>query len=96
MTGEKVGSSGEAAISQAMNVKNCVLIGSNTGGRGTFGEILKYELPESKIVMIVPYKLFLGGPREGEGYTPHYWVDTENLLQETLKWLDNPETYTAI
>jgi len=94
--GEKVGSSGEAAVSQAMNIENCILIGSNTGGIGTFGDVLTYELPNSKIIIRLPYKLFLGGPREGEGYTPHFWVDTEELLQEVIKWLENPETYTAI
>ena len=96
LIGEKVASSGEAAVSQAMNTENCVLIGSNTGGVGTFGDVLTYELTNSKILVRLPYKLFLGGPREGEGYTPHFWVDTDNLLEETIRWLENPETYTAI
>ena len=96
LIGTQVGSSGEAAVSMATNVENCVLIGSNTGGRGTFGDVLSYELPMSGIIMRLPYKLFLGGPKEGEGYAPHYWVDTDDLLAETLRWLDDPDAYCAM
>ena len=96
LIGTQVGSSGEAAVSMTANVENCVLIGSNTGGIGTFGDVLSYVLPMSGIIMCLPYKLFLGGPKEGEGYAPDYWVDAEDLLAEMLRWLENSDTYCAL
>ena len=44
-----VGSSGEAAISYSKCLKNCILIGENSAGGGTFGDVCLYILSNSKI-----------------------------------------------
>ena len=95
LTSEHVGSSGEAAVSMAMNVKDLVIIGESTGGRGVFGDTLNYVLPHTGIVVTLPHKLFLSGAQEGIGFAPDYWLDAPDLLEETLRWLDAPEEYTA-
>ncbi len=95
LTSERVGSSAEAAVSMATNVPHCVRIGESTGGRGTFGETLHYELPHSRLVCCVPHKLFLSGAEEGIGYAPDYWLDTPALCEETIQWLKHPKTYQA-
>ncbi len=96
LVSDKVGSSGEAAVSMAKNVPGCVLVGQNTGGRGVFGETRPYELPHSRMVMVVPQKLFLGGAREGEGYAPDFWLDTVDVLGEIVRWLQSPAEYSAV
>ena len=95
LTSEEVGSSGEAAVSMSMNVKNLVIIGESTGGRGVFGDTLNYVLPHTGIVVTLPHKLFLSGAEEGIGFAPDFWLDAPDLLEETLRWLDAPENYSA-
>ena|GEM_PF-4687590 len=87
-------SSGECAIDYARNVKKCVTIGENTMGCGTFGETLTYELPHTKMTMQVASKIFLvENFKEGEGFLPDFWVDNADVKDETVRWLNNPETY---
>lgn len=88
-----VASSGESAVSYAKSVRNCVLIGENTMGCGNFGDVISYKLPYSGMIMTVPYKLFIGMFKEGEGFTPDLWVDKEDVAGEVLKWLSNKQTY---
>lgn len=85
----KVASSGESAVSYAKSVRNCVLIGENTMGCGNFGDVISYKLPHSGMVMTVPYKLFVGMFKEGEGFTPDLWVDNEDVTGEVVKWLSD-------
>lgn len=95
LTSEHVGSAGEAAVSMSMNVKNLVIIGESTGGRGVFGDTLNYVLPHTRIVVTLPHKLFLSGAQEGVGFAPDYWLDAPDLLEEVLRWLDATATYSA-
>lgn len=88
ITNDSVASSGENAINYALNsVKNCCIIGQNTAGIVTFGEIVMYRLPETNINVTVPHKIFLGGPVEGEGFTPELWLDSVNYMEEFVAWV---------
>ena len=81
-------SSGEDATTYAHNVRNCVTIGENTMGCGTFGEVLFYELPHTKMIMQVASKIFaVENFKEGEGYMPDYWVDNADVLGEVVRWI---------
>ncbi len=74
----------------ARSVPNCVVVGQNSSGASTFGDILSYQLPRSGIILHLPYKLFLEGINEGEGFEPDYWVDSSDVQGELLAWLKNP------
>ena len=81
-------SSGECAIDYAHNVKNCVTIGENTMGCGTFGEVLSYQLPHTQMIICVASKIFLvENFKEGEGFLPDYWVDSTDVLGEVVRWI---------
>ena len=83
----KTGSSAENAIGYAKCVKNNILIGENSCGVGLFGERQDFLLKNSLIVFGIPCKIFLSESKEGEGYTPDYWVDSADLIRTVTKWL---------
>ena len=83
------GSSAENAIGYAKSVRNHLLIGENSGGIGLFGEVQSYILRHSMIRLGIPCKIFLNGVKEGEGYTPDYWVDSPNLVGAVAQWIRN-------
>ncbi len=89
-----VASSGEAAISYSKCLKNSILIGENSAGIGTFGEVYFYILPNSKIRFQLPGKLFLMKDfYEGIGFIPDYWLDSNTPINEIINWIKNPEEY---
>jgi hypothetical protein len=89
-----VASSGELTTSQAKSVPNHLIVGENTAGIGTFGEVRTYVLPHSKIILNLPSKLFLEpGIREGRGYLPDFWLDTSEPVKELAKWIRYPQEY---
>ncbi|MHB1485151.1 MAG: S41 family peptidase [Saccharofermentanales bacterium] len=94
LTNSQIASSGESAVSFAKSIKNTILIGENTRGCGNFGDTLSFRLPHTNMIMVVPHKLFLGMFREGEGFTPDFWVDNEDVQGEVIKWLSDPNAYT--
>ena len=89
-----VASSGEALLDYSKSIPGAVLIGENSGGVGTFGEVRQYWLPNSRISLSLPCKLFLSpGFDEGVGYIPDYWLDSVEPVSEIAKWLNNPDSY---
>ena len=84
-------SSGESAILYARSCKNLLLIGENTMGCNTFGNVASYELPNSRIVCRIPNVVNLCADpedcKEGYGFAPDYWVDSEDVEGEVLHWL---------
>lgn len=89
-----VASSGEALLDYSKSVPGAVIVGENTAGIGTFGEVRHYWLPNSHISLLLPCKLFLApGFEEGVGYIPDYWLDSPEPVIEIAAWLNNPDTY---
>ncbi len=90
----RVGSSGEALIDYSKSVPGSIIIGENSAGVGTFGEVHSYGLPNSLIRMRLASKLFImPGFEEGTGYLPDYWLDSSEPVKEVVDWLNNPVTY---
>ncbi|MCL1827007.1 MAG: S41 family peptidase, partial [Candidatus Cloacimonetes bacterium] len=87
LIGTRTASSGEAALSMLKNVKNVVKIGTNTGGACTVGNVITYSLPHSKTRLVIPCQLYLDGTEEGVGHLPDFWMDSNDLLEEVIKWL---------
>jgi len=89
-----VASSGEGTVGHSKAVKDLLLIGENSAGIGTFGEIRYYLLPNSQISLSLPSKIFLEpGVLEGKGFLPDLWLDTSDPLAELVRWLHDPEGY---
>ena len=84
-------SSGESAVLYARSCRNLILIGENTMGCNTFGNVAGYELPHSHIVCRIPNTINLcQNPDdciEGHGFTPDYWVDSDDVESEVIKWI---------
>ncbi len=89
-----VGSSGEAAVAYSYSVKNSLRIGENTAGAGTFGNVYIYYLPNSLIrLWLASAVIFTPGLVEGKGFMPDYWLDTDNPIDEIVRWLNTPDKY---
>lgn len=91
LVNSETASSGESAVLYARSCKNLLLIGENTMGCNTFGNVASYELPHSRIVCRIPNVINLcpdpNDCLEGRGFAPDYWVDSEDVEGEVLKWL---------
>lgn len=86
-------SSGETAVMYARSVRDFILIGENTMGCNTFGNVRGYTLKNSGILCRVPNVINLcENPeecKEGYGFEPDYWVDSKNVEAEVIKWLSH-------
>jgi hypothetical protein len=84
-------SAGESAILYAKSCKDFILIGENTMGCNTFGNVASYELTNSHIVCRIPNTVNLCADSddciEGHGFTPDYWVDSDDVEGEVIKWI---------
>ena len=81
-------SAGEALVSITNNVTNVIKVGTNTMGCGEFGESASYVLPQSHVTIHLPYKVFyMEGFHEGIGFSPDYWLDTDNIIEIFNNWL---------
>ena len=60
-------------------------------GCNTFGNVAGYELVHSHIVCRIPNTVNLcANPddcMEGYGFTPDYWVDSDDVEGEVIKWI---------
>lgn len=87
-------SSAEMGIALAKRVKNRVLIGENSAGINTFGNVRSYQLKNSKININLPYCIYyFDGLADGIGFMPDLWLDSDNPVMETAKWIGNEENY---
>lgn len=84
-------SSGETAILYAKSLKHFILIGENSMGCNTFGNVASYSLKHSKITARIPNTLNLctnpDDCAEGKGFTPDFWVDSTDVQGEALAWI---------
>ncbi len=82
---DDVVSSGEWAVSTIKRVPRAVLYGCNTAGVCTFGDVTFYRLPNSRIILGCPYKIFDIGAKETIGFEPDYWIDDEDPVSVVLE-----------
>jgi hypothetical protein len=76
-------SSGEGFISYLHQVENVVLVGENSGGALTYGQMSHHRLPNSKILVGLPTSLNVFVDleyREEKGFFPDLWVPAEDAL----------------
>jgi hypothetical protein len=76
-------SAGEGFISYLHQVENVVLVGENSGGALTYGQMSHHRLPNSKLLVGLPTSLnvFIDLEyREEKGFFPDLWVPAEDAL----------------
>ena len=93
----KVGSAAINATAFTKSIANSIIIGENTSGGFTFGEVIYYNLKNSKLKLKLPIKIVINKDFNYEqGFLPDYWLDSNDPEMEISKWLNNPETYQFI
>jgi thiol-disulfide isomerase/thioredoxin len=83
-----VASSGETFTTLASQIHGAVLLGENTAGFITYGNVATIVLPNSRLQLACgPTKFILAGRpgRERFGVFPDYWLDTEDPVQAILE-----------
>jgi len=76
-------SSGEGFISYLHQVENVVLVGENSGGALTYGQMSHHRLPNSKMLVGLPTSLNVFVDleyREEKGFFPDLWVPAGEAL----------------
>jgi hypothetical protein len=76
-------SSGEGFISYLHQVENVVLVGENSGGALTYGQMSHHRLPNSKMLVGLPTSLNVFVDleyREEKGFFPDLWVPSGEAL----------------
>jgi len=76
-------SSGEGFISYLHQVENVVLVGENSGGALTYGQMSHHRLPNSQMLVALPTSLNVFVDleyREEKGFFPDLWVPAEDAL----------------
>jgi len=83
-----VASAGEGFVSFLKDqVSNVVLVGENTRGALTFGQLTAHRLPHSKLLAYLPIKLNVPLDlefREAVGFRPDYWVPAPDALNHAV------------
>lgn len=83
------GSSAEMGVSSSYYVKNAIRVGSASAGCGTFGNVIMFQLPHSKILFCFGHRLFYHEKfEEGKGFLPDYWIDEADpvrVVEEYIK-----------
>lgn len=85
-----VASSGESFATIAMEMAGAVLLGENTAGFGTYGNVNQhFELPHSLLQVRYGYTKFVNAGRafrEGAGFFPDYWLDTDDPVSAVAEY----------
>jgi hypothetical protein len=93
----KVGSAAINATAFTKSIANSTIIGENTSGGFTFGEVIFYQLKNSKLKLKLPTKIVINKDFNYEqGFLPDYWLDSNDPEMEISNWLNNPENYQFI
>ncbi len=85
-------SAGESFVRFLKQVENVIIIGSNTSGASTVGNVGTFFLPHSAIPIQMGVSLFLEldlSMREGIGIEPDIWVDPRGSLDLAIKFANN-------
>jgi len=84
VTDQAIASAGEGVLSYLQRqVENVVVVGENTLGALTFGQVSFHQLPHSKLRVVLPIKLNVAVDmvwREERGFLPDLWVPAEEAL----------------
>lgn len=93
------GSSAEETVIFAKHLfgDNVILVGENSSGCMSYGNIVYYRLNESKIAIQASYSDFTGCMNgldswhgEGKGFFPDVWTERSNLLDTLRILIDDP------
>ena len=87
VTNNLVASAGEGMVLRSSQVENVLVVGENTRGCLTFGNISLHQLPHSKIKVWMPinFGVFLDQEfREGIGLAPDLWVPAEDAVNSSI------------
>jgi hypothetical protein len=82
-----VASAGEGFIMRASQAENVVLVGENSMGALTFGNISTHQLPHSRLKVSLPinFNLYLDMEfREGKGISPDLWVPAADAVNHAV------------
>ena len=85
-------SAGESFVRFLKQVENVIIIGSNTSGVSTVGNVGTFFLPTSAIPIQMGVSIFLGLDleiREGIGIEPDIWVDPRGSVELAVKFANN-------
>ncbi|NUN08443.1 MAG: hypothetical protein HUU54_04630 [Ignavibacteriaceae bacterium] len=94
LTNRRILSAGEGMIGASQSVKNRIIIGENTGGVAQFSDLCEFYLPNSKFILRLPRQfLIIPALEECLGYIPDYWLDTNQPVEEVMRWLENRNSY---
>jgi hypothetical protein len=80
---DQVASAGEGFAMRLSQAENVVIVGENSMGALTFGNISTHQLPNSKVMVWLPINLNLFTDletREGVGITPDLWVPAADAV----------------
>lgn len=87
-----VASAGESFVKYLQQLSNVIFIGSNTAGLINFGNMGMCNLPYSKLEIFLCKTISLESDfkfKEGRGYLPDFWVNPEDALAISLKFINN-------
>jgi len=98
ITNGLVASAGEGFVMRVTQAENVVVVGENTMGALTFGNISLHRLPNSGIDVWLPINFGLfpdGVMREEKGLEPDYWVPAADALNCAVAAVRNGTIATA-
>lgn len=92
LIGSGVASAGESFVEYLKQLKNVIFIGTNTSGLVNFGNMGMCNLPNSNLEILFSKRITLETDfefREGKGYYPDFWVNSEKALDLSIKFINN-------
>lgn len=89
---DRVASSAELAIAWAASRPRVTFYGCSSLGIGRFGDLCIYYLPNSRIVLWCPQKVFDAGIQETAGFEPDYWLDSQETVSVVLNRIAKNQT----
>ena len=99
ITNERVASAGEGFVLRISQLKNVLVVGENTMGCLTFGNISTHKLPHSNLEIWMPINFGLFPDqvvREGVGLAPDLWVPAADAVNYTVAALRKGTITTAL
>jgi hypothetical protein len=93
-----VASAGEGLVMRISQAENVVVVGENSMGALTFGNVSLHQLPHSKLKVWLPinFNLFMDMvPREGVGLAPDLWVPADDAVNYAVVAVRNGTITTA-